>query len=82
MNGTDSIVHVHDVDEDVHTLVVRGPASDRLYDLFSRIYAARGDVMVVKERRRDERRRSGAPVAGDRRRAERRVRSPWMFPPE
>jgi hypothetical protein len=83
MAGVEGIVSTPVLEEDaVHTLVVRGPACDRLYDLFSRIYAATSDVVVVKDRRLGERRRAGAIVAEDRRRADRRARTPWLFPPE
>jgi hypothetical protein len=63
---------------DVKELVVTGPARDRLYELFTRVYAGRHDVRVVLDRRR-------APWAqGERaRRADERRREPpaWVFPP-
>jgi hypothetical protein len=66
-----------------HTLVVRGPAEDLLFDHFTRLFDGRDDVLVVKERRRAQRRRAVAPVGIDRRRGDRRGRiQPWLVPPE
>jgi hypothetical protein len=63
---------------DVKELVVTGPARERLYELFTRVYAGRQDVRVVLDRRR-------APWThgeGARRVDERRRRTPaWVFPP-
>jgi hypothetical protein len=36
----------------VHELVVTGPERQRLFELFSRVYAGRSDVRVVLDRRR------------------------------
>lgn len=67
----------------VHELIVTGPARDQLYERFLTLYAGHQDVRVIKDRRCGERRRKWRAVAVDRRRADRRRRSPtWAFPPE
>jgi hypothetical protein len=67
----------------VHVLVVTGPQRDRLYERFHEAYAGRGDVLVVKDRRMGERRRTARVVPEDRRHADRRRSAPWMvFPPD
>jgi hypothetical protein len=69
-------------DTPVAVLVVTGPARDRLYDRFRRLYQGRDDVRVVVDRRGRQRRGSPARVAIERRRGERRVAGPWLvFPP-
>jgi hypothetical protein len=66
-----------------HTLVVRGPAQDLLFMRFTRLFDGRDDVVVVRDRRRAERRRLAAPVSCDRRRRERRDPArTWVFPPD
>jgi hypothetical protein len=63
------------------TLVITGPARDRLYERFSRLYWGRG-VEVVVDRRVGERRANRGPVGEERRRGDRRRRPPdWVFPP-
>ena len=65
----------------VEELIVTGPSRERLYDLFTRLYAGRYDVRVVKDRRLAERRSRPAGHAAERRRADRRRRSPaWTVP--
>jgi len=60
----------------VKELIVTGPLKERLYELFSRVYAGRQDVRVIMDRRTEGRRRPG-PQAPERRR-----RPPtWVFPP-
>jgi len=69
-------------DKPVAVLVVTGPARERLYEHFRRLYAGRDDVRVVVDRRVRQRRGSPARVAIERRRGERRVTAPWLvFPP-
>jgi len=73
---------VSTADKPVRVLVVSGPARQRLYERFSRLYAGRDDVRVVLDRR--ERHRRGAPVsvAVERRCGDRRRTVPWLvFPP-
>jgi hypothetical protein len=66
-----------------HVLVLTGPASERLYERFGRLYEQSIDVVVVRDRRQAERRRSQLPAAEERRLGDRRVRPPeWVFPPE
>ena len=66
----------------VKELVVTGPLRGRLFDLFTHLYAGRADVRVILDRRHAERRRESQPDAPQRRRADRRRRSPaWVFPP-
>jgi len=66
----------------IKVLVVTGPLRGRLFDLFTHLYAGRADVRVILDRRHVERRRESQPDAPQRRRAERRRRSPaWVFPP-
>ena len=66
-----------------YTLVVRGPAQDLLFEHFSRLFEGREGVVVVKDRRRAERRRASYSTALDRRRRERRGLGPaWFVPPE
>jgi hypothetical protein len=66
-----------------HVLVVTGPERERLYEHFSLLFAGRGDVSVLKDRRVAERRHSAqAPGDGERRAGERRrVRPDWIVPP-
>jgi hypothetical protein len=62
--------------------VVTGPARERLFALFSRVYAGRHDVRVVMDRRDEPRRRWVAKASAERRRGERRHEPPdWVFPP-
>jgi hypothetical protein len=78
----DNISMVATVDKSPTVLVVTGPARERLAEHFRRLYAGRGDVRVLSERRVAERRRSASPAAVERRRGERRVSAPWLvFPP-
>jgi hypothetical protein len=66
----------------IKELVVTGPLRGRLFDLFTHLYAGRADVRVILDRRHAERRCESQPEAPQRRRAERRRRSPaWVFPP-
>jgi hypothetical protein len=66
----------------VRELIVTGPTRERLFELFSRVYAGRHDVRVVMDRRREPRRRWAETEDSERRRAERRRESPaWVFPP-
>jgi hypothetical protein len=66
---------------DVHELIVTGPARDRLFEHFTRLYAGRSDVVVIKDRREIDGRRERHTEA-DRRRRERRRRATWLFPPD
>ena len=71
------------VDTEVRRLVVTGPARDQLFEHFSRLFYGHDDVVVIKDRRRGERRRVEAPVARERRSGDRRRRPPdWVVPPE
>lgn len=65
---------------ELHVLVITGPARDRLFERFARLYQSSSDVVVVKDRRRTERRNSRMRVEGERRRRERRTAAPWLFP--
>jgi hypothetical protein len=66
----------------IKELVITGPLRGRLFDLFTHLYAGRSDVRVILDRRHAERRCESQPEAPQRRRAERRRRSPaWVFPP-
>jgi hypothetical protein len=66
----------------IKVLIVTGPLRGRLFDLFTHLYAGRADVRVILDRRHAERRRESQPDAPQRRRADRRRRSPaWVFPP-
>jgi hypothetical protein len=70
----------------VNELIVTGPLKERLYDLFTRVYAGRNDVRVIMDRRGDARRRpEQAPTEQappERREPDRRRRPPtWIFPP-
>ncbi len=70
------------VDKPAAVLVVTGPARERLAELFRRVYAGRGDVRVIVDRRVAERRRAAVRPPVQRRRGERRVTAPWLvFPP-
>ena len=67
----------------VHRLVVTGPLRDRLYERFFELYKHSADVQVVKDRRYAERRRSAVHTSADRRRDDRRRSgADWVFPPE
>jgi len=69
-------------DRPQYVLVVRGPAQDLLHEHFSRLFEGREGVVVVKDRRRDQRRRSESPVHRERRSHDRRgAQSPWLVPP-
>jgi hypothetical protein len=68
-------------DKPVAVLVVTGPARDRLYELFRRVYAGRADVRVVVDARTHDRRGSPARVALERRRGDRRRSAPWLVFP-
>ena len=72
------------VDTEVRRLVVtRVRARDQLFEHFSRLFYGRDDVVVIKDRRRGERRRGEAPVARERRTSDRRRHPPdWVVPPE
>jgi hypothetical protein len=66
-----------------HTLVTRGPAADILFEHFSRLFEGRDDVVVVKDRRREQRRREASPVSRERRGRDRRGHgTPWIVPPD
>ena len=66
----------------IRELIVTGPAKERLFELFSRVYAGRHDVHVVMDRRAQPRRRWVAQAGLERRDAERRHEAPdWVFPP-
>ena len=69
------------VDTAMHRLVVTGPARDRLYQRFNRLFWGRDGVEVVKDRRVAERRRDRSHSAVERRSRERRSAAPdWMVP--
>ena len=69
------------VDTAMHRLVVTGPARDRLYQRFTRLFWGREGVEVVKDRRVAERRRDRSQSAVERRSHERRSAAPdWMVP--
>ena len=71
------------VDTEVRRLVVTGPARDQLFEHFSRLFYGRDDVVVIKDRRRAERRCGEAPVRQERRTSDRRRHPPdWVVPPE
>jgi len=77
------VLTVTDARVECHVLIVTGPERDRLYERFARLYEFSYDVVVVRDRRRAERRRSQEPQAYERRGADRRVSAPeWVFPPE
>ncbi len=66
----------------VNELVVTGPLKERLFDLFTQVYAGRHDVRVVMDRRQDAGSQRVAPAAPAGRGADRRRRPPtWVFPP-
>jgi hypothetical protein len=67
-----------------HVLFVTGPQRERLFEHFTRLFRGRDDVEVRMDRRREERRRDQrGPLDGERRRQDRRRRSPdWVVPPE
>ena len=66
----------------VKELIVTGPQRERLYDLFSRVYAGRRDVRVVMDRRRAPELHLVTETGAQGRRRERRQRPPvWIFPP-
>jgi hypothetical protein len=70
-------------DKQDYILVVRGPAQDLLYEHFSRLFEGRDGVVVIKDRRREDRRRHPARISAERRRHERRGRGPaWVVPPD
>jgi hypothetical protein len=70
------------LDRDVHRLVVTGPARDRLYDRFGRLFWGRDGVEVLKDRRVADRRRDRREIVVDRRSGERRRTAPdWLVPP-
>jgi hypothetical protein len=66
-----------------HVLIVTGSERDRLYERFAALFAGRGDVEVVKDRRVAQRRRAAlGPGDGERRATDRRrVRPDWVVPP-
>ena len=65
-----------------YRLVVTGPARDRLYERFRRLFWGRQGVEVIKDRRIAERRRDRSQVAAERRARERRRAEPdWLVPP-
>ena len=67
---------------EVRELIVTGPLKERLFNLFSQVYAGRHDVRGVMDRRYDARRLRAEQAASERRDGERRARSPaWVFPP-
>jgi len=69
-------------DTATYTLVVTGPARDRLFERFRLLFWGRADVEVVKDRRVTERRGDRARVAAERRTRERRRLAPdWLAPP-
>lgn len=64
-------------------LVVTGPTRDRLYELFRRLFAARDDVEVIKDRRWYQRRRRTVAPPRERRSQDRRqCSSHQVGPPE
>lgn len=67
----------------VNELIVTGPLKERLYDLFTRVYAGRNDVRVIMDRRGDApARRRSEPAPAEHREPDRRRRPPtWVFPP-
>ena len=70
------------VDTATYRLVVTGPARDRLYERFRRLFWGREGVEVVKDRRVTERRRDRSQIAFERRSRERRRAAPdWLVPP-
>ena len=82
-------------DDITQELVITGPQRDRLFERFARLYRGRADIVVVKDRRQDDRRErerrsagSRQPSAGshqssgDRRGPDRRRRATWLFPPD
>lgn len=68
--------------DDIHELIVTGPARDRLFERFERLYAGRADVVVIKDRRESDRRNRDLESDAERRGRERRRRAAWLFPPE
>jgi hypothetical protein len=71
------------VDKPAALLVVTGPARERLFEHFRRLYAGRDDVRVLVDRRYAERRAAAERPPVERRRDERRVSAPWLvFPPD
>jgi hypothetical protein len=69
-------------DPGVRELVVTGPVKERLFELFTRVYAGRSDVRVIMDRRDEARRLRADQVAFERRRADRRHHPcTWVFPP-
>ena len=70
-------------DSTIHRLVVTGPARDRLYDRFRRLFLGRDDVTIVKDRRLRERRVRCVAGGEERRSTERRDGPPgWVVPPD
>ena len=66
----------------VKELMVTGPQRERLFDLFSRVYAGRRDVRVVMDRRHAPELLLVTDAGVQRRAGERRRRPPvWIFPP-
>ncbi len=68
----------------VDRLVVGGPCADRLAQRFSQLYSGRDDVVVIRDRRGGDRRRSTAAATDLERRggADRRQLPPsWVFAP-
>ena len=69
--------------DDTYVLIVTGPARDRLYERFSKLFWGRSGVEVVKDRRLDQRRHADdGSRSSERRNRERRRRRPeWIVPP-
>lgn len=66
----------------VNELVVTGPLRERLFVLFTQVYAGRHDVRVVMDRRHDAGSQRVAQAEPYHRAADRRRRPPaWVFPP-
>jgi hypothetical protein len=68
----------------VDRLVVGGPCADRLFLHFSQLFSGRDDVVVIRERRSGDRRRSTAATTDLERcgGADRRQLPPsWVFAP-
>jgi hypothetical protein len=66
-----------------HVLIVTGPQRERLFRRFSALFAGRGDVAVMLDRRLEDRRRGRrGPGDGERRAGDRRrTRPDWIVPP-
>jgi hypothetical protein len=71
------------IDTPRQRLVVTGPARERLYERFVRLFHGRDDVEVIKDQRDGERRLEEGSPEQDRRTADRRQCSvPRIGPPD